>query len=258
MNEFEIEIPNWAKHQHRKELKKMTWFRVEGDLFFDSKFGSLSVNSKLFWVYLLSEACRTNAERVKFSATFAAKHSGLRVNLVRKAVDDLEQLQLIKVIFRNENDTYRTRQNITNRTRQDSSKAPLTKHENGAKVVEPTSQNLPKITTKTESKTAATWESFSNAYRKRYGSEPVRNATTNSQMSNFVKRIGEEESPKVAEFYLSLTDQFYLNQCHAVGILLRDSEKLRTMWAGGIRNTKVDAKTAHWRDQARLIQEGEL
>jgi hypothetical protein len=209
-------------------------------------------------VYLLSEACRANAGRVRFSDRFAAKHSGLRVNLVRIAVDDLEKLQLIKVISRNKNDTYRTRQNKTNRTRQDSSKALLTKHESGAKVVSESSQILQKTNTKSESKTAATWESFSNAYRKRYGSEPVRNATTNSQMSNFVKRIGEEESPAVAEFYVSLTDQFYLNQCHAVGILLRDSEKLRTMWANGIRNTKVDAKTAHWREQARLIETGEL
>lgn len=78
-----------------------------------------------------------------------------------------------------------------------------------------------------------TWEAYRDAYQKRYGVPPVRNASVNSQLKNLVKRLGEEEAPLVAEFYLTHNDAFYIKCCHSVGMLLRDCEKLRTEWASG-------------------------
>lgn len=97
--DFEIEVVNW--HQHQKndaKLKRMLWFRVEGDIFFDVKFSALNVNSKLLWFYLLAECCRKRAAIVKISSSIIAKNSGIRVNFVRNGVRELEQLQLIRLV----------------------------------------------------------------------------------------------------------------------------------------------------------------
>lgn len=80
---------------------------------------------------------------------------------------------------------------------------------------------------------APTWAAFSEAYKERYGVEPVRNASVNAQMVKFIQRIGLEESPKVAAFYLKADRGLYLSAKHPVTLLLRDAEGLRTEWATG-------------------------
>lgn len=89
--------------------------------------------------------------------------------------------------------------------------------------------------------TGETWMAYSEAYFNRYGTEPVRNATVSSQIVQFVKRIGETESPHVAAFFLTHNDAFYVKQMHAVGLLLKDAEKLRTEWATQSQMTHTKA-----------------
>lgn len=80
-----------------------------------------------------------------------------------------------------------------------------------------------------------TFDAYSAAYQSRYGEPPVKNATVNSQISNFVKRIGADEAPQVAAFYVAHNNAFYVSTMHSVGIMLKDAEKLRTEWATGMR-----------------------
>lgn len=90
-----------------------------------------------------------------------------------------------------------------------------------------------KVSAKAPSQSAATWEAYRAAYVGRYGAEPVRNATVNGQIAQFVSRIGAEESPLVAEFYVQHNEAFYKRGGHAVGLMLKDAEKLRMEWVTG-------------------------
>lgn len=76
-----------------------------------------------------------------------------------------------------------------------------------------------------------TWDSYAAAYQRRYKTEPVRNATVNAQLKAFVARIGAQEAPLVAAFYVGLNDPFYVKQGHATGPLLKDAESVRMQWA---------------------------
>lgn len=89
---------------------------------------------------------------------------------------------------------------------------------------------------------ATTWAAFADAYRSRYGVEPVRNATTNSQIANLVKRVGAFDAPHVAAFYVRSNDAFYVRGGHSAGLLLKDCEKLRTEWATNRRMTETQAR----------------
>lgn len=92
--------------------------------------------------------------------------------------------------------------------------------------------------------TADLWASYADAYRVRYGVDPVRNATVNAQLAAIVGRLGREDAPHVARFYLSHNGAFYVRTSHQVGAMLKDCEALRTQWATRRQVTSTSAAQA--------------
>lgn len=92
--------------------------------------------------------------------------------------------------------------------------------------------------------TVDTWRSYAAAYRERYGAEPVRNATVNGQMAHLVGRLGGDEAPAVARFFVGMQRQDYIKAMHPVALLLRDAEGIRTAWATGRSVTATAAAMA--------------
>lgn len=89
----------------------------------------------------------------------------------------------------------------------------------------------------------ATWAAYSAAYEVRYGAKPVRNQSVNAKVKQFVQRIGHDESPAVAEFYVArVNDAFVVRKVHDVGLLLSGAEGYRTQWAAGSAMTGARAK----------------
>lgn len=120
-----------------------------------------------------------------------------------------------------------------------------------------------KATPKEASTGTAVWQTYSTAYACRYGENPVRNVTVNGQIANFVKRLGADESPHVAAFYVQHNDPYYVRNAHSVGLMLRDAEKLRTEWktgknVSGRRQTNAEANADAAGELWRKNQRGEL
>jgi hypothetical protein len=86
-----------------------------------------------------------------------------------------------------------------------------------------------------------TWAKYSHAYFTRYGTNPVRNEKVNSNVKGFVQRIGFEEAPLIASWYVNNNNRFYVGDMHGFGLLLKDAEKLRTEWATGRTMTSTRA-----------------
>ena len=80
--------------------------------------------------------------------------------------------------------------------------------------------------------TTEVWQAYEVAYAARYGATPVRNAKVSGQLANLVRRIGAD-APEVARYFVGLDERLYVVGMHPVDLLLRDAEKLRTMWATG-------------------------
>lgn len=90
-----------------------------------------------------------------------------------------------------------------------------------------------------------TWAAYSTAYQTRYSVAPIRNAKVNAAVKGFVQRIGYDESPTVANFYVaSVNDAFIVRQMHDVALLLKSAEGYRTQWATGRAVTATAAKQA--------------
>lgn len=87
------------------------------------------------------------------------------------------------------------------------------------------------------------WAAYSDAYRLRYGIEPVRNAQVNSQVSNLRKKLGVEEACLVVQFYITHQDSWYVKNTHTFGLCLNNAETLRTQMLKGKAITGTMVKT---------------
>lgn len=92
--------------------------------------------------------------------------------------------------------------------------------------------------------TGELWSAYASAYQLRYGAIPVRNAKVNGQLSQLIRRIGGEEAPAVAAWYVASQNRFYVQKRHSVDCLLADAEGLRTEWATNTRVTETKAREA--------------
>lgn len=90
-----------------------------------------------------------------------------------------------------------------------------------------------------------TWASYSLAYEQRYGVKPVRNQVVNANVKTLVKRLGFEEAPLVAAWYVaSVNEAFVVKTSHGVGVLVNQAESFRTQWARGQAVTGTAAQAA--------------
>ena len=93
-------------------------------------------------------------------------------------------------------------------------------------------------------KSKLVWDAYAEAYVKKYGVAPVRNQQVNALLCRVVDKLGTEEAPAVAAFYVSHNNPFYVSKRHPPNLLVQDAEGLRTQWATGVLATKSEARTA--------------
>jgi hypothetical protein len=95
----------------------------------------------------------------------------------------------------------------------------------------------------------AAWDAYAEAYFARYQVEAVRNAKVNSNIAQFVARVGAHDAPDILRFYVQHNDSFYLRQSHPLSFALKDAEGLRTQWLRGRAVTGVDVRRFEQRQQ---------
>lgn len=88
---------------------------------------------------------------------------------------------------------------------------------------------------------AKIWEAYKQAYFLRYKTEPVRNASVNSKISQLAKRLGAD-AEKIVVFYVNHNDPFYIRQLHQIGACLTNAEALYTQFKRGVAILPRDVK----------------
>lgn len=71
---------------------------------------------------------------------------------------------------------------------------------------------------------------YSAAYEQVYSVAPVRDAKTASQCKTLVERLGAEEAPQIAAWFVTHRDPFYVRSAHSLDLLVRDYQRVRTEW----------------------------
>lgn len=80
-----------------------------------------------------------------------------------------------------------------------------------------------------DTKTHKTWVAYALCYHKRYQAWPVWNQSVAGKISQFIDRVGVENAPIVAAFFVSkVNEQFIVQKMHQMGLLLESAEKWLT------------------------------
>jgi hypothetical protein len=274
MDSISIEVLNWTSLNGRSDIKRCTWFKVDQDILQSESLHGLTAEERWVWIGLLAICSKRNSDTKSKSNS---GHFTISVSYLTHAIGLTEAkfFTALEKLKRNQCITY-------SRTDADGSVRICTDADGSGPKTETETERESEIENESERRrdlsegglktrtsapkkipeTAAAWEAYSAAYSKRYGTEPTRNGTTNSQMAAFVRRIGKSEAPAVAEFYIWHNDFFYVKNLHPVGLLLKDAEKLRTEWATGKRMNGVHARQvektqANYDVFSKLIAEAE-
>lgn len=99
--------------------------------------------------------------------------------------------------------------------------------------------------------TYAIWHAYSRAFMRRYRSWPKWNKAVAGMLAQVVSRLGKDDAPQVAEFYLGVGSSFYTSRMHHVSMLLRDCESLYAQWSSGSVMTATRARHEDRRAAAR-------
>ena len=107
----------------------------------------------------------------------------------------------------------------------------------------------------------ATWHSYSTAYFNRYGTEPLRNAQSNSLISKFCQSVASADAPNIAAFYVAHNKYSYTNSKHDLKLMVACAPALHTDWKTGQQSTdsqarKLDQGQAQGSVWAKLQAEG--
>lgn len=243
---FIVTIRNWEKYNNRNDVKKASWFRLEHSFFDSSRFYGLTASQKLLWIYLLCEVSKHSAESPG-TTIIATMHAtailGLSVKELHQAIEIFKEFQMLTTRTlrgRYADVTQTCSTNDTNDTNERYDTDERDQNLPGGSAEKP--PKAPPV----PSKGSLVWEAYREAYWKRYGIDPVRNAQVNAQCSQLAKRLGAE-APQVAAAYLSHSDAFYVRCLHPIGLLVKDAEKLRTEWKLGSRMTGQLARQVEMR-----------
>jgi hypothetical protein len=110
--------------------------------------------------------------------------------------------------------------------------------------------------------TTETWQAYLEAFSERWQVEPKWNATVGGQLAHFIRRVGREDAPHVARFYMLHDDRGYVKNMHPVGWMLKDAEKLYAEWKSGKQVTQLQAasveKASNYVSMLKRIEQGAL
>lgn len=100
-------------------------------------------------------------------------------------------------------------------------------------------------------RTFKTWANYAMAYRKRYDTWPVWNASVGGILGKLIDRLGIEVTHSVAAYFVGINDAQLIRECHSLKRLLAGAESYHTQW---VTKTQMNATTAQQveRKQANL------
>lgn len=235
---YKIKVLNFEKHQEK--LKKgHKAILISVGFLEDPKITMLSQSGKLLFLGLLLRCGDLTSSLIECTHDQLVKYAGGRGVLVATLLDQLQSLQLLSY---EKNDLFIKR---------------IEK-----KVIESNRKELLPIPKKDDSEKLENRkirEAYFNAYRLRYGVDPVANAKFNSQVSQLRKTLGVDTAISVVEFYLKHNDSFFLKNTHSFGLCLSNAETLRTQMLRNqpITNSNIRQleKTLEQQNQQNEIQQ---
>ena len=236
-------LKNWAKYNPKTGAKSSTWARVNSDTWLDPTFAQLGPSGRLLMLYFITTGARRNGSGADLLLRLRSECSFRSLAALSQCLDHLHESNFIEYIVKknlNDGGTKIANTNVTNVTN-------VTK-----RTLDRGCKKTAKITSeKTDG--SKVFEAYASAYFGRYNQQPVRNAKTNALCSQLVKRLGAEDAPFVAAYYVDHPGSFYVRSMHQLDWLVKDAEKVCTEWKAGAHMTGIRANQIEERSHGQSV-----
>lgn len=223
---FKVTVLKWREINpgHKPGMNK---FYMKSGILTNPKIANLKPIEFMLYTHCLCVASESSTDDIQITSKSLPKQLRMGDKSLTNHLKRIESFQLLKVDFESDNIIK------LNIIKDNIIKSPA--YKNAGTKKPPISDPDDPFTLAKKS----TWESYRLAYEKRWGITPRRNAAVNKQIEHFVKRLGNDESPKVIEFYCQHKDSFYVKKAHPFSLALKDAESLYTQWKKGIQITQT-------------------
>lgn len=240
-----------------KDIKKNSWFSFPNDLIIHPDFAEIKGEEFKWFAWIVSICSKVNSNKIRLNVDHGArvinsesihlisalkKLQGKQIDVACDQLAAIERScgdQCAASTLHNNTIHYTTLQNTIEHYISTSE----VDHGHTAATSRPAKKNNKNtLTIEERENNKKIKEAYFNAYRSRYGIEPVSNATFNTQVSNLRKKLGLDDSIMVVQFYLKHQDGFYIKNTHSFGLCLRDAETLRTQALKGKSITQNDVR----------------
>lgn len=95
--EVTISINNWGKYNPRKDLKTLSWLRLDSDIGFSESLFGLSAEAKWLWVFLLSYSAKKNSASLPIDLEYISYHSSIKRGDILKHIESFVAKGLIEL-----------------------------------------------------------------------------------------------------------------------------------------------------------------
>lgn len=93
---YDITICNWNAYQPRKDLKSLSWIRIDSDIFFSENFFLLDNNQKILFFYVLTYAGKKNTDTYSFNPEFVSANLKMGIKQLDDGIQKLESLGIVR------------------------------------------------------------------------------------------------------------------------------------------------------------------
>lgn len=95
-DKVKLTILNFRDFQPRKDLKSLSWIRIDANIFDDENLHEkIGTEGMMLFIYLLIRAAKKNSPDVEFSLSFLEKKLNIKIAKIKSTIQILEQNQIV-------------------------------------------------------------------------------------------------------------------------------------------------------------------
>jgi hypothetical protein len=226
-----VEIQNWSEYNPRKDIKRPYWFALNNRILEDDDFCYLGLEEKLAWIYILCKASQKNTAVAEIYPSRAETVAGIPSIAVRSALEKLSERGAIKILesrtpsvqirtapvqapieARTEpvrgsvsapNKSVPTLHNTTIQNKQNKTEEAGTDVAVRPRPDKPTAPEGQKVV-----------EVYCDAWKARYGQNPIILAKNAKQLKDFAKQVGAQKAEDMIAAYMRMPEPWFLTRRH--------------------------------------------
>lgn len=95
---FKVKVKNFDKYNPRKDLKAMSWFRLQSNINTSQTLFDLSAEGRWLWIFILCECCRNVSDTITLRIRYVNSMTGISDKKINEYILIMQDCQLLEIL----------------------------------------------------------------------------------------------------------------------------------------------------------------